>query len=84
MVDTSQRGELINQMRTGSGGFELALSPALLALIGYGFDRWLGTTPLITVVAAVCGLIGVVVKLYYTYNRDMDELEAGASWAKRS
>jgi F0F1-type ATP synthase assembly protein I len=71
-------------MRTSSGGFELALSPALLAMIGFGLDRWLGTTPFITIIAAVMGVAGVVTKMYFTYTHEMDEHEARAPWAKRS
>lgn len=84
MVEESQRGELLNQMRSASGGYELVISPLLLALIGFALDRWIGTTPLVTVLFAVIGLVGAVITLYYRYQHDMDEHEARAPWAKHS
>lgn len=84
MVEESQRGELLNQMRRSSGGYELVVSPALLALIGFAVDRWLGTTPLLTIAAAVIGVAGAVTVVYYRYQAEMDQHEAEAPWAKRS
>jgi F0F1-type ATP synthase assembly protein I len=83
-VDASQRREFNEQMQRSSGSFELVLSPLLLALIGFGLDRWLGTVPMLTVLFAVVGLAGACVKLYYGYKLEMDHHEAGTPWAKRS
>jgi F0F1-type ATP synthase assembly protein I len=83
LVDVSQRREITTQVYKNSGGFELALSPALLGLIGYLLDRWFGTVPVLTVIFVVVGLAGACVKLYYGYQREMDEHEANAPWAKR-
>lgn len=83
-MDASQRREFNDQMQRSSGSFELVMSPLLLALIGYGLDRWLGTVPVLTVIFAVVGFAGACVKLYYGYRVEMDEHEAGAPWAKRS
>lgn len=83
-MDASQRREFNEQMRRSSGSYELVLSPLLLALLGYGIDRWLGTVPVITVLFAVIGLAGACVKLYYGYKLEMDQHEAGTPWAKRS
>lgn len=70
-------------MYRSSGGFELALSPLLMGVVGYMVDRWFGTAPVITVVFAVLGLIGVCVKIYFGYRSDMANEEADAPWAKR-
>jgi F0F1-type ATP synthase assembly protein I len=67
-------------MHRSTGSFELVLGPLLMALIGFGLDRWLGTTPWLTVILGVVGLIGACVNLYYGYQREMDEHEANASW----
>lgn len=83
-MDDSQRRELSDQVHHSSGSFELVVSPLLLALIGYGLDRWLGTTPVVTILFAVLGLAGACVKLYYGYRLEMDQHEAMAPWAKRS
>lgn len=66
-----------------AGGWELALSPVLLALIGYGLDRLLGTVPVLTIVLAVVGLVGAVTRLYYGYRTEMEEHERSGPWAKR-
>jgi F0F1-type ATP synthase assembly protein I len=81
-VDVSQRRELTQQMYKQAGGWELALSPALLALIGYGLDRLFGTVPVITVVFAVIGLAGAVARLYFGYCNEMKAHEANGPWAK--
>ncbi|WP_208027112.1 AtpZ/AtpI family protein [Rhabdothermincola sediminis] len=82
-MDVSQRREVTQQMYKSSGGFELALSPVLLALVGLLIDRSLGITPILTVTFAVVGLAGVSVKLYYGYKLEMEQHEACAPWAKR-
>jgi F0F1-type ATP synthase assembly protein I len=69
-------------MHRTTGGYELVFSPLLLALIGYGLDRWLGTLPVLTIVFAVVGLIGAVVKIYCTYRLEMEQHEASGPWAK--
>jgi F0F1-type ATP synthase assembly protein I len=69
-------------MQRSTGSYELVLSPAILALVGFLVDRWLGTTPLITVVAAVVGLAGAVIKIYYGYQTEMAEHDAGKPWSK--
>jgi len=68
-------------MHRTTGGFELVFSPLLLALVGYGLDRLLGTLPLFTIVLAVAGLTGAVIKLYYTYRAEMEQHEANGPWA---
>lgn len=83
-MDRSQRRELTHQLNRSTGSYELVLSPLILALIAYFFvDRWLGTTPVVTVLAAVVGLAGAVIKLYYTYGHEMDRHDAGAPWSRR-
>ena len=81
-MDVSQRRELTEQMHRTTGGFELVFSPLLLALVDYGLDRWLGTLPVFTIVFAVVGLVGAVVKLYCTYRLEMEQHEASGPWAR--
>jgi F0F1-type ATP synthase assembly protein I len=71
-------------MHKSTGSYELVLSPLLLALIGYGLDRWLGTLPLLTIVFAVLGLVGACIKIYFGYMAEMDEHDKDAPWAKHS
>jgi F0F1-type ATP synthase assembly protein I len=70
-------------MHRSAGSYELVVSPLILALIGFGLDRWLGTTPVLTILAAVVGLAGAVVKIYYGYAAEMDRHDADAPWSRR-
>ena len=63
-------------MHRSTGSYELVLSPLVLALLALLVDRWLGTTPILTILAAVIGLTGAVVKLYYGYAHEMDQHDA--------
>jgi len=81
-VGDSQRRDITKQMHRTTGGYELVFSPLLLALIGYGLDRLLGTLPLLTIVFAVLGLAGAVTKLYFTYRSEMEQHEAAGPWAR--
>ena len=83
-MSASQRRELTQQMHKSTGSYELVLSPLILALVGLGLDHLLGTTPLLVIAFAVLGLVGACVKLYYSYNAEMDEHEKDAPWAKHS
>ena len=69
-------------MRRSTGSYELVMSPLILALIGFMVDGWLGTRPILTIMAAVIGLAGAVVKIYYGYAHEMNQHDAGAPWAK--
>ena len=78
----SQRREITEQMNRSAGGYELVLSPLILALIGFGIDKLFGTVPVFTVLFAVLGLIGVVVKIYFNYRTEMQEHDAAGPWAR--
>ena len=49
-------------------------SAMLLGLVGYGIDRWLGTTPVFVVTLSVLGFIGAAVSLYYRFRFEMQAL----------
>lgn len=83
-MGTTQGRELTEQMNRSTGSYELVLSPLILALIGYGLDRWFATVPLFTVLLAVLGLVGACIKIYYGYSAEMDQHDAEGPWAKRS
>lgn len=82
-MTTSQRRELTQQMGRTTGGYELVFSPLLLALIGYGLDRLLGTVPILTITFGVLGLVGAVTKMYFSYRSEMERHEANGPWAKQ-
>lgn len=82
-MDTSQR-RLTRDLNQSSGGIELAVVALLFALGGLALDRWLGLTPLFTVVSFVLGMTGAVIKLWLGYDRQMRQLEQEGPWARRS
>jgi len=69
-------------MNRSAGGYELVLSPLILALIGFGIDKLFGTVPVFTVLFAVLGLVGVVVKLYIDYRTAMEQHDAAGPWVR--
>ena len=78
----SQKRDLTQQMGRTTGGYELAFAPFLLALIGYGLDRLVGTVPVFTILFAVLGIAGAVVKIYFQYRNEMEQHEASGPWAR--
>jgi F0F1-type ATP synthase assembly protein I len=81
-VKVSERRELSQQVHRTTGGYELVFSPLLLALLGFGLDRLLGTVPVLTVIFAVVGLAGAVIKIYYSYRAEMEQHEKNGPWAR--
>ncbi len=63
--------------------FELAVTPVIVGLMGYGLDRWLGTTPILTVIFVLLAIVGLSARMWYGYDARMRVLEANGPWAKR-
>jgi Flp pilus assembly protein TadB len=59
-----------------SRSFELLVTPALFAGIGLLADRWLGVTPILTVVLGVFGVVGTFLSFWYRYDASMRREEA--------
>jgi F0F1-type ATP synthase assembly protein I len=59
-----------------SMAFELAVTPALFAFIGWRLDVWLGTTPLLLLVLFVFTVGYEIWKLFTRYDATMREHEA--------
>lgn len=77
------RGDLYNSFgQAFSRAFELAATPALFGVIGYGLDRWLGTLPLFTAILSMLALVGMLLRTWYGYCYRMEELEAQSPWAR--
>ena len=66
-----------------SRAFELVATPAVFGGIGYLVDRIAGTTPVVTIVLAVFGVIGTFIRAWYAYDTEMRTLESGGRWARR-
>jgi F0F1-type ATP synthase assembly protein I len=63
-------------------GFELAVTPVLFGGIGYVLDRFLGVTPVLTLVLFVLSVVGLGVRMYYGYVAEMEAHELNAPWAR--
>ena len=77
MADLSAKREL----NRGAGNamsmaFELAVTPALFAFVGWRFDVWLGTTPLLLLVLFVFTIGYEIWKLFTRYDAMMRKHEA--------
>jgi hypothetical protein len=81
-VTGSEKRDFTRQIGRSTGGYELAFSPMLLALMGYGIDRLFGTVPVFTISLGLLGFVGAVVKIYFTYRSDMEQHEASGPWVR--
>lgn len=60
---------------------EMVGTPMIFGLGGYLLDRWIGTSPLFTLVLFLFGVVGMAVKTYYAYVEKMKREEADTPWA---
>ena len=75
-------GELYQSFGDGyTRAFELAVTPALFGLMGYGLDRWLGIKPVLTIVFALVAFVTLLARTWYGYVEKMKMLEAAGPWA---
>jgi hypothetical protein len=58
-----------------SRGIEAALTLLLLFGLGYASDRWLGTTPVLTIVGSVVAIVGLFCAWMARYMAQMEALE---------
>ncbi len=72
MAEADKR-ELNMQLSSSHGSFELVVSPMILGALGWWIDGKAGTGPWLLVGFAALGLLGAVVKLYYSYQLRMAE-----------
>jgi F0F1-type ATP synthase assembly protein I len=57
-------------------GIDAALTLGLFFGLGYAADRWLGTTPVFTVVGSVLAVVGLFLAWRSRYMAQMEALEA--------
>lgn len=62
--------------------FELAVTPAIFGLAGYGLDRWFGILPVLTIVFSLWAVIALLLRTWYGYVARMQEHEATGPWAR--
>lgn len=75
-MTASPNRDMQKAFRRSSGGFDLVLGPVLMALVGLWVDSLVGTTPIIAIVFLVGGFVGAVFKVYFEYQRWMEESQA--------
>ena len=76
MFDLSAKRELNNGFGNAlSSAVELAVTPALMALIGWQVDRWLGTSPLVFLFLFAFTIGYVAWRQYTTYQAKMTRQE---------
>ncbi|MBA3653634.1 MAG: AtpZ/AtpI family protein [Actinobacteria bacterium] len=61
---------------------ELVGAPMLFGFAGWALDRWLGWSPVLTVVFGLWGLVGGALRAYYAYVAKMSAQEAGKPWRR--
>lgn len=83
-MDLRERRELNNGFGDAlARAFELAVTPAIFGGLGYAADRAFGTTPILMIGFLVFALVGVFVKMWFAYDRDMRSRETDAVWGRR-
>jgi len=76
------RQDLYNGFGNGLAlAFELALTPAIFGLIGYGLDRWLGLLPVLTIAFVLLAVAGLSVRQFAAYTVRMTQHEAEGPWS---
>ncbi len=63
-----------------SRAVELAVTPVILAGLGWLLDRWLGLVPVFTIALFLVGIVGLTARLWYGYDAQMRAYEADARW----
>jgi len=66
-----------------STAFELAVTPAIVAFLGWRLDAWLGTTPLFLLVFFVFTMGYEIWKLFRRYATQMQQQEAKVAGLRR-
>lgn len=83
MDQQAERRELYNGFGNAmSLGIEFTLGPVIFGAMGWFVDRWLGTSPLLTVVLAIVGVVAAFIRTWFRYDAEMKVKEAAGTWNK--
>lgn len=50
---------------------EIVLTPLIFGGAGYLLDRWLGTEPVLMLMLGIYAIVGVFVRMWWGYDREM-------------
>jgi len=82
-VDQNPKRDLYNGFGDGLAlAFEFAVTPAIFGVLGYLLDRAIGTVPVFTIIFALLCVVGMFVKVWYSYDASMRAHEAKAPWRR--
>jgi F0F1-type ATP synthase assembly protein I len=59
------------------------VAPLLLGLLGFAFDRWLGTRPILMLLLGCLGVVGTFVTAFYEYQARCAREDEGKPWTRR-
>lgn len=80
-LNLRERRELNKGLGDGfTRAFELALLPLLFGGIGYVVDGFLGIRPVVTIALVLYAVVGIFLRSWYGYDREMRAREAEGSW----
>lgn len=65
-----------------SRAFEFAVTPALFAGIGLVLDRRIGIFPVFTIGLLVFALVGMFIRLWFSYDAQMRSIEEKGAWRR--
>jgi len=77
----AERRELYNGFgNTLAIAMEFAVGPVIFGALGWFLDQWLGWFPVLTIALGILGVVGSFLRMWYRYDAEMREKEAGAIW----
>jgi len=82
-VDHQDKRDLYNGFGDGLAlAFEFAVTPAIFGFIGYLIDRGIDTVPLFTILLSLLCVLGMFVRVWYSYDASMQAHEGDAPWKR--
>jgi F0F1-type ATP synthase assembly protein I len=78
----AERRELYNGFGNAmSLSIEFALGPVIFGGAGWLVDRWLGLSPVLTVIMSLVGVVAAFVRMWFRYDAEMKVQETTGGWA---
>jgi F0F1-type ATP synthase assembly protein I len=79
----AERRELYNGFGDGMAlAFQIALTPAIFAGLGFWLDHAIHKTPLFTIVLFLLAVVGLFISQWAQYEHRMQREESTAAWAR--